>query len=114
MFYFGCWTETGHYLHDRDGNSLRQAGPFRPQNVDTVYAPWPGENVTRVNLVHTNGWTVLAMWDRSVDTRPGSNVAFIEEGELTLADMWAQAHSQFPQIVQRLQAAPLDATGEQK
>lgn len=63
------------------------------------------QDETFVALTYVRGWTVLAMWDNSIDKRPGSNAAFIAEGRLTEEAMWALAQQHFPQIVQRLVAA---------
>lgn len=106
MFYFGCWNDIGHYLHDRHGVSVRSAGPFDPsKNIDGIFVPMSTKEDERLlNLAHTNGWTVLAMWDRSVDARPGSNAAFLVEGMLTEMGMRALAIRDFPRIVERLVA----------
>lgn len=63
-----------------------------------------------VALTHWKGWSVMAMWDRSMDTRPNSNAAFVAEGLLTHAEMWAAARQHFPQVVARLKAAPAETT----
>jgi hypothetical protein len=60
--------------------------------------------VTALHFVH--GWTLLAMWDRSMDTRPGSNAVFLMPGTWTEAQMWDEARRQYPHIVKRLTAAP--------
>jgi len=122
VYYFGCWNQAGHYLHEPGGNTVfREAvGPFTggmPYGdqlpLDGTFAPGPNrssgvrniEDETAVALTHIRGWTVLAMWDRSVDTRGACNAAFIAEGSNTMAEMWALARQHFPQVVQRLKAA---------
>ena len=69
------------------------------------------EDETIASLAHWHGWTVLAMWDRSIDTRAACNAAFIAEGEYTHAEMWALARQHYPKIVARLQAAAGHVSG---
>jgi hypothetical protein len=66
------------------------------------------EDETIASVAHWQGWTVLAMWDRSIDTRGACNAAFIAQGEHTHAQMWALARLQYPKIVARLKAAPME------
>ena len=118
VYYFGCWDQPGHYLHEPGGRVVypEAVGPFVGGGaygshlpLDGTFTPGPYslhiEDDTAVALTHIRGWTVLAMWDRSVDTRGGCNAAFIAEGSLTGAEMWALARQHFPQIVARLKAA---------
>lgn len=122
VYYFGCWDRPGHYLHEPGGRTVpyETVGPFTgavPRGdqlpLDGTFAPgprsrWRGdiEDETAVALTHIRGWTVLAMWDRSVDTRGACNAAFIAEGSNTMAEMWALARQHYPEIVKRLRAAP--------
>lgn len=125
MYYFGCWTSPGHYLHTPEGKTLKYeaVGPFDVYGnkpglpLDGKFTPGPHpryggagmEDETFVALTYVRGWTVLAMWDRSVDTRPGCNAAFLLEGRWTEAQVWALAREHYPQIVARLKAAPVVA-----
>jgi hypothetical protein len=118
VYYFGCWDSSGHFLVDRDGHSVLTAGPFDIYNLDGTFpnhvvsrhSGRRAEDETIASLAHWQGWTVLAMWDRSVDSRPGSNAAFVAPGELTHAQMWALAWEHFPQIVARLKAEPKEVS----
>ncbi len=106
LYYFGCADQPGHHLYDQHGRMLRVAGPFTPFNIDGIFPHrMPGQDESIVSLVYWQGWTVLAMWDRSIDTRQGSNVAFIADTPLSLADMWSLARATYPKIVARLKAA---------
>jgi hypothetical protein len=67
------------------------------------------EDETIAVLAHWRGWSVLAMWDRSIDTRGACNAAFIAEGELTHAELWVLAKQHYPKIVARLKAAPRES-----
>ena len=111
VLYFGCWDQPGHYLHHPGGYKLYDAArsalkcPF-DNALDGTFAPPfvnEREDVTALSVVHN--WTILGMWDRSVDNRPNSNAAFLAPGVRTEAEMWALAREQYPQIVSRLKAA---------
>ena len=107
MLFFGCWEQSGHYLWDRDRRYLaprETSCPLKSSEIVGVFAPRGGEDERRLQLTHVHGWTVLAMWDRSIDTRPGSNAAFLESGTLTVDQMIATAERQFPTIAARLKA----------
>jgi len=116
MYYYGCWQQAGHFMHEPGGATVRSAGPFGNW-IDGYFPPATSSrhHATDVNpyqdeslaaLIHTKGWTVLAMWDRSLDTRYACNATFLIEGEHTTAEMWALARQHYPQIVARLKAAP--------
>lgn len=121
VYYFGCWTQAGHYLHAPGGHTLSRetVGPFSVYGkpllpIDGKFTPGPHpqygtgglQDESFVALTYVRGWTVMAMWDTSVDTRPGSNAAFLAEGSKNLEEMWALAREHFPRIVARLKAAP--------
>jgi hypothetical protein len=101
LYYFGCWDGPGHYLHAPGGREVRTAGPFSPPMLDDKFT-LPGA----VCLVHTLGWTILAIQDFTIDQRPGSNAAFLSFGCLTADEVWTLARQLFPAIVARLERAP--------
>jgi very-short-patch-repair endonuclease len=103
MYYFGCWDCVGHYLVNQNGKKFRSIGPIT--NIDGKYSPQNNKEDDRESIItHEKGWTILAMWDRSVDKRYGSNAAFIIEGRYTIDQMWEMASKNYPQIVKRLMA----------
>jgi hypothetical protein len=111
MLYFGCWNGAGHFLHTSDGRSVypdraRMLGcPFTAGQLDGLFTPRNADQKEEdTELVHVHGWTVLAMWDRSVDNRPGSNAAFLMPGMYDRDLMWTAAERIYPQIVRRLRA----------
>lgn len=109
MFFFGCGREVGHYLFDRHMRHIYQVGPWRGENLDGVYTPGrleSREDETAVRLTQVDGWTLIGMWDRSVDRRPNSNATFLAPGLLAASSMWDIAKVAFPSIVARLKAAP--------
>ncbi|KKK59900.1 hypothetical protein LCGC14_3029730 [marine sediment metagenome] len=68
-------------------------GGFAPEGRPEV------EGVARLH--HVKGWTVLAFWDRSGDSRGKSNAAFLAEGGHSFDDLLAAARKQHPGIFQR-------------
>ena len=116
LLFFGCWGKDrlGHFLYDSHGNSINEYRrreskcPLSANQLDGIFAPrWtePMESEAVTALTHVHGWTVLAMWDRSADTRYASNAAFLMPGTHTAEEVWDVARLQYPQIVQRLKAA---------
>lgn len=49
-------------------------------------------------------WTAISFWDRSCDSRPGSNSAFIARGDMTGAEMLALFERSFPAVWERIAA----------
>ncbi len=109
--YFGCIDEPGHYLFD---------GRFkfgkRPALVpgwskwvkwankrDGLLAPEFNGVSGRALLHHFDGFTVLAFWDRSVDSRGGSNSMFIVPGIKAFTDVIDIARVAFPGVFERFQ-----------
>jgi hypothetical protein len=116
LYYFGCWDQAGHYWFRPDGSGPRGVGPFGDW-LDGYYPPATGgrhhdsvshpyQDETLAALFHTRGWTVLSMWDRSVDSRYACNATFVKEGKFTHDEMWEFVKLSYPQIYARLKAAP--------
>jgi hypothetical protein len=49
-------------------------------------------------LHHKDGWTALAFWDRSVDSRPGSHSTFFTEGTHDFTAMVEICKRDFPEV----------------
>jgi hypothetical protein len=103
MLYFGCKGDKGHCLWTWDGSParryeaiLKDAGLY--PKVDSGFCPQNnGQRQGEYLLIHINGWTILAWWDRTVDTRPGSHSTFLKHGTWTAEEMlhWAwELHSE--------------------
>jgi len=115
VFYFGCWDRVGHFLWMPCGDSVPMSETPWGNAVDGGLCPGKRDRRGEVAhedqregqaaLHHRDGWTALAFWDRSVDTRPNSNSAFLAEGTRTLPEMMALAWSSFPQIMDRFEVA---------
>jgi hypothetical protein len=102
-YYFGCLARVGHYLYTQSGEVLWKDAPFPfpISKLDGGFLP-TGEQVE--GIVHheiIGGWTVIAFYDRSVDSRLNSNSAFVIRGEKTKEEAIAAARSLFSGIFAR-------------
>jgi hypothetical protein len=109
VYYFGCLYEPGHYLwenmHMRNSELFRQQ-PWGPRLDGYIHGSTVRDMTLyipegRAWLHHLNGWTLLSFWDHSVDTRPGSNSAFIAEGTFTFDEMVMAAKAHWPEVWKR-------------
>lgn len=121
VYYFGCIYEPGHYLWEN--MHTRNSELFRRQPWGIGLDGLAGSSIARERtsnipegrawLIHLDGWTVISFWDRSVDTRPGSNSAFAAEGTFTFDEMVTAAKAQWPEVWKRFSfdvvEAPADA-----
>lgn len=104
VIYFGCWGGPGHYPWGPGQRSLPLSTLERlpwGYGVDSGLCPKKDETQGRALLHHKGGWTALAFWDRSVDTRPGSNSAFLADGDFNFDAMVEKAKASFPQVWER-------------
>ena len=87
---FGSRPQAGHFL-------WRKPGP-RSSLTDLEQTPWgyaldsklapAGPQIEgRALCHHADGWTALAWWDRSVDSRPGSNAAVLVHEDIPAAEL---------------------------
>lgn len=112
IFYFGCESaqREGHYLFAPGMRSAREydipGWPWEWGALDGAYAPkGTGQREGEARVIHHEGWTVLAMWDRSADTRGNSNAAFVardDTASLSFNHMVALARENFPQVWERI------------
>lgn len=112
VFYFGCWSEsqTGHYIYRPGGDSTFKPPELPPRllprYLDGAYCYSGRERghqpLGAALIHHVFGWTVMAFWDRSADQRPGSNAAFLAEGEHDFDTMCRLAGEHFPSVWQRI------------
>lgn len=112
-YYFGCLcgvngeTQAGHYLHDDHLRTVswreRDAQPWG--YIDAQLAPKLGRHEEapqgHAALHHKDGWTALAFWDRSGDSRDNSNSAFLFDHVLTFDAALAAAREAFPALFER-------------
>lgn len=85
LFYFGCIREAGHYLwlseHCRIWSSTdvgisNQLGAA----LDGAFCPADMNEQQRWLCSFVPPWTIVAWWDRSVDSRPNCVSVFIAKG----------------------------------
>ena len=101
--YFGCLT-SGHYLFDSKFHHIwsSSSGIAWMERLDGVLPPQKGEEIEGEACIHIiHGWTVIAFWDRSVDTRNKSNSIFFIPGIRTGEWALAEARKTFPSIFER-------------
>lgn len=104
-YFFGCWSEKGHYLYDEHARTVSDRLPWFEAGLDGSFQPRP-EQWGSSRLWWTEGpWTVFAFWDRTVDGRPSSCAAFVLEGILTRSDCYAIVAKRFPAIWSRVNGA---------
>lgn len=108
-YYFGCHGQAGHFLWGPGmGKIWREEHilplPLHASVLDGGYAP-QGPEVEGLALLHrVHDWTVLAFWDRSVDTRGKCNSVFLfQPNTLTFEQAVEHARVIFPEVYSRFQ-----------
>jgi hypothetical protein len=113
VYFWGCWERSGHHLWKPTGESI--ARPHQEiglpwASIDGTLCPganglgWALASAQEEGLVRVSrlgGWTALAWWDRSVDTRHGSNAGLFADADLEPGDLLAEGFRLFPQIFGR-------------
>jgi len=106
-YYFGCQGQAGHHLWTEGGGRLFDHNvpkdfPVRVAALDCGFLPPNRPQVEgEASLAHVEGWTILAFWDRSVDTRPGCNNAFVLPLLLSFDEAKQLARERFPSVWDR-------------
>lgn len=115
-WYFGCIDEPGHYLFAPDGSRSLKHPLGIWTEFDCAFAPggWLRDRLGVWQRTATGGWTVIACWDRSVDSRRSSNAAFIVEGKHTLAAALEAAKATWPVVTARVLTQFTDPLKEAK
>lgn len=127
MFYFGPWSESGHFLHDESGRLVRDAQrgdfPWSEGEIDSQLQPHrDGCNKRsycgcgslpegQALLYKKDGWTALCFWDRSVDKRPGCNSNYFARGDFTFAEMVEISKARFAYRWNRMNFAVTEVIG---
>jgi hypothetical protein len=123
MYFFGAHREIGHYLWrvTSDVGLVSYGIRDNPFSFPTWqldgyrFQPgsiWPAPRVRRdpvetlgiARLTHVDGWTVVGMWDRSVDQRGASCAAIIVPGQRGLEDVVEEARRRMPETMKRFPA----------
>ncbi len=114
-FYFGVspGPNFGHYLHPVSGSrsEAEKSLPFKVHVLDSALLP---PNLPQregvVYRSYINGYTILSFWDRSGDSRPGSNSSFIIEGIIGAVEGLDVARNRFPDVFNRIKFELVPAT----
>lgn len=105
ILYFGRIGSSGHHLHSKRTKIRYEETPWG-MALDTGILK--ADNIPDVvdgkTVIHwKDGWTIIAFWDRSGDSRPGSNSAFIVRQEMNSEKLLLLAQQQWPEIFSRLE-----------
>lgn len=105
--YFGPHEVAGHFVWWRDSDGTMVRANYGTEWVrwlerkDGSLAPSPDVPGHGAVTVLAERVTVLAWWDRSVDSRGASNGMFVLEGVLTFDDMLGALERAFPEVWNR-------------
>jgi hypothetical protein len=124
-YYFGCWSDLGHYWHAVSPENAytpareieaRVPEAMRHGRIDGGFCPGhaKGDPYRRsrpevegeAKLSHVDGWTVLGWWDRSVDKRGSCNSNVAAKGTHDFTTMSEIAKRRVPHVMAR-QRQPL-------
>ena len=118
MIFFGCIDRPGHFVWSSERDRLWSRGSNIVSWLESCDGKLPprgtqDESATALHHVFDGAYTALAMWDRTVDSRPGSNAVFLEEGVRSRDEMIELARAAFPNVAARLVAfsAPAEKEG---
>jgi len=103
-FYFGCYETTGHFLYNTDLHSCCSHNQFPwVDQIDSLLCPFgKHKHVEGSAKLHwLMGWTALAFWDNSVDSRDNSNSVFLCDGRHSFISMIVISSKIFPKIWDR-------------
>lgn len=128
MLYFGRWSKQtgGHFPYNERGEPAY--GDFPPEfergrkldsrrlspSGDVSHLPdalyYRDQQTQGKEYLHhfptSDGiWTVLAIWDRTADSRYGSLSSFVSKGQHTAEAMWKEARKRYPRITGRIASA---------
>lgn len=102
VLYFGCLRAVGHFLHRTLNREVRfECQPWRNNLDGGLLDSLPRQTEGVVVTAKKDGWTVIAFWDRSVDSRGNSNSAFLIQGDVTAEELLELARNQWPEVFSR-------------
>lgn len=108
--YFGCYGRVGHYLIDEKGSrpNLHYAKVKFFENKDgKLCHADTTPNIVKLTRLSNVGYSAIAFWDYSIDSRGGSNSIFYAPSTTLSAEtIWTEATMRFPFITKRFK--PLD------
>jgi hypothetical protein len=101
--YFGCGDQSGHYAFEEGTRYRSSDSSFAA--FDGTLPPQPERQLYVASFSRLGGWgfSALSWWDRSVDSRPGSNSTILAPSLTIEPDtMLAEAKRRFPWVFDRL------------
>ncbi len=105
--YFGCANDdVGHYVQDMNGRREGRLRSTNPNahfliNHDGQLTPKDSYKPYQAILHHFPQFSVLAFWDNTVDSRPGSNSMFLLPPGISEQEALNMSAQSFPHIWQR-------------
>lgn len=86
-------------------SKLYPLGDATPQGVawPDRYSNAEGQPEGRARIVRQGGWTLVFVWDRSGDKRPGSHATFALQADLEPAEALDKARELFPRVFARIE-----------
>lgn len=113
VYFYGCLkgiderhTEAGHYMEASDGSDAwRLVNPFGSFPDGTLCPDERKGQPQGLAILHQkDDWTAIGFWDRTGDSRPGSNSNFLVQGTYTFEEMCAMAQEAYPALWKRIGA----------
>lgn len=107
VLFFGCYGSPGHGLNSpRTGYLRYDSTPWGNKLdggllTDDYYKEAHKGVLGAVKVHHKDGWTAIAFWDRSGDSRGGSNTAFLVAAHMTGEELFELARQQWAKVCTR-------------
>ena len=105
LYFFGCWDRPGLYWRSNSGAELTYDGPVGwpfGHEIDGRFCCIGPEVQGKAWLWHSKGWSIVSMWDRSVDKRGACNASFVAPEPLTFDQMMSMARERYPEFFKRI------------
>jgi hypothetical protein len=116
FYYYGCrGTEKGHYIHGENGRHYADTLDvgFPGWLLDGTFAPLDQNDchwkLTQLNARYSHVLSILACHDNTIDSRPGSNAAFVVLDTVAWDEehILAEMRGRFPDCWERLDSIGL-------
>lgn len=116
--YWGCSRDVGHYLFDETLSPARDASGRHPHPLaqfdGTLCEFGAAPYVATLTRLGGLGYSALAFWDRSLDSRVGSNSIFFAPSlRIAPESILRGAEIHFPSIVARMPPIHIEAATRQ-
>lgn len=101
ILYFGCRGEPGHHIHCKRSIVRLRDTPWNTSIDGGLLAQTSQSHQGLCIHAVKDGWTAVSFWDRSGDSRPNSNSAFLVREEMTPFRLLELARQQWPDVFAR-------------